>query len=282
MARADVPQWLWRAIINNFNLTQDDLAAQQAQIDALMQSNADLQTQVVANAAYIQQLQSYIEITEGDIPQVIVNGANLVVRNGLGTTDTINGSGNLVIGYAEPNIDGAYPYFCSDGEYLEASICISAGESWEQSLQSGSHNLVMGKENNYSRYGQIVSGKRNTANGDHAMVHGESNFATGDYSFVGAGQWNNSVADYAGISGGRYNIASGDYSSIVGGWFNDVIGSYAVVAGGDHNNATGESAVVSGGYNNTAAGEDAVVSGGLDRNAAGQSDWTAGTLFETE
>src|SRR5262245_41901475 len=57
--------------------------------------------------------------------EMTISGANLHIINGMGKTGTKNGTGNLIIGYAELRNDGTDD-------------------------RTGSHNLMMGKLNNYS------------------------------------------------------------------------------------------------------------------------------------
>ena len=63
---------------------------------------------------------------------VRLKGVNLQIVNGMGTTATTNGVGNLIIGYNEAD---------------ESSPSVS-----------GSHNLVIGVGNGYSQYGGMVVG----------------------------------------------------------------------------------------------------------------------------
>jgi hypothetical protein len=65
---------------------------------------------------------------------IYIDGANLYVRSGSGSTDgPVNGLGNLVIGYNQgrgPGLDD----------------------------RTGSHNLIVGSKHNFSSYGGIVAG----------------------------------------------------------------------------------------------------------------------------
>src|SRR5262249_9557941 len=70
----------------------------------------------------------------------VVSGARLRVVYGVGATATENGLGKVIIGYNEPRAD--------------------TGND-----RSGSHMLVVGAENNYSRWGGIVAGQRNETDG---------------------------------------------------------------------------------------------------------------------
>ena len=66
-----------------------------------------------------------------------ISGANLQIVNGEGSTGTVNGTGNLIVGYNRP---------------------VSGGES----NRTGSHVIVCGDQNNYSSWGGFVSGTKNT------------------------------------------------------------------------------------------------------------------------
>jgi hypothetical protein len=158
--------------------------------------------------------------------EITIEGANLHVVDGSGSTDgTPNGLGNIIIGYNELRGD-------------------------ENNDRSGSHMLVVGRENNYSTYGGIVAGIHNETSGN-----------------------------YASISGGTLNIASGPSASVSGGISNTVSGIAASISGGKENIASSNYGSVNGGSSNTASGEAATVSGGANRTAPGQYNWRAGTQF---
>ncbi|NNG01435.1 MAG: hypothetical protein HKM93_18750 [Desulfobacteraceae bacterium] len=218
-------------------------------------------------------LDSYITIdTDSDPrgPRVRFSGVNLQVVNGLGITDATNGLGNLLIGYDEERPD--------------------------ESDKTGSHYLVLGTRNNYTKFGGIVAGdhndatgayssvsggSHNTAGGDHSIVSGGSiNTAGGNRSSISGGYNNETPGNHASISGGRYNNGDGDYSSASGGRNNTASGSYSSVSGGEGNAAIGTDSSISGGRSNTAIGNHSIVSGGNTRTAIGEFDWVAGSLFE--
>ncbi len=76
---------------------------------------------------------------------VRISGINLQVVNGMGSTNTLNGTGNLVVGYNEVgNPDG--------------------------DDRRGSHNIVGGRENTHASWGGLVVGEANT--GNHSTVSG--------------------------------------------------------------------------------------------------------------
>ena len=107
---------------------------------------------------------------------VYLTGYNLHIQSGSGsTTATPNGLGNLIIGY---------------------------NEAPSSPKRTGSHNLILGTQNNYSSYGGIVAGNGNTASGIYATV-----------------------------VGGRDSTASGSYSCIAGGYKNTTSTIYTVAAG---------------------------------------------------
>ncbi len=154
------------------------------------------------------------------------SGVNVQIVSGSGETDgTVNGLGNLIIGYNERR---------------------SAGN-----VRTGSHNLVVGIEHNFSSYGGFVAGRFNTISGAYASVSGgTSNTANFESSSVSGGADNTASYDSSSISGGRYNNASGNYSS------------------------------VSGGASNTADSSYSTVSGGQSRSVMGAYDWRAGSYFQ--
>ena len=96
--------------------------------------------------------------------EVRITGANLRLLNGLGATETTNGMGNLLVGYPEPRDDG-------------------------ERRQTGSHNVVVGKEHQFSSFGGLVVGLQNEIHGPFASVSG--------------GVRNTAAGAHAAVSGGR-------------------------------------------------------------------------------
>jgi hypothetical protein len=93
-----------------------------------------------------------------DGKEIFITGANLHIVNGLGSTDCTdeqgreipdcpNGLGNLIVGYNE----------LRDPEFFE-------------NIRTGSHNVVVGQQHDFSRFGGLVVGRFNTISGDFAVV----------------------------------------------------------------------------------------------------------------
>jgi hypothetical protein len=191
----------------------------------------------------LQALLTHVTLVTDDAgrPEIVITGANLRIVNGLGSTDCTdeagkpipdcpNGLGNLIVGYNELRNDPNFP-----------------------DVRTGSHNVVVGSQHGFSRFGGLVVGTFNTISGDFAVV-----------------------------SGGTFNTASSNYAAVSGGAGNTASGGGSAVSGGNDNTASGTLAAVSGGQGNTASGPLAAVSGGRNRTAAGEADWVAGSLFEDE
>ncbi|NQT20708.1 MAG: hypothetical protein HQ592_13455, partial [Planctomycetes bacterium] len=124
---------------------------------------------------------------------MVISGLNVQIVNGTGTTDgAVNGVGNLIVGYNE--LRGA------------------------ENARSGSHNIVVGGEHNFTSYGGLVAGHLNTISGRYASVSGGSNnTASGNRSSVSGGYGNTAGSSWSSVSGGYDNTASGYYSSVSGG-----------------------------------------------------------------
>lgn len=237
---------------------QAAIAAQEATVDTL---RAELQT---LQASEVMALEPYVAVTTpGGLPRATFTGINLQVVNGEGSTATVNGVGNLIIGYDEV---ASGPFRCSDGAWPTESGCLAAGAVWAASHKSGSHYLVLGQYNNYSAFGGVVAGESNTSNRAAASVFGgRDNTASGQYSVV---------------SGGQNSIARGLSSSVTGGSGNYAVGPGSSVTGGFRNSAGGVFASVGGGNNNAANGAWSSVSGGNNRVVGGDFDWAAGGLLQ--
>jgi hypothetical protein len=173
-------------------------------------------------------LEDLLQPFSRDGNEVFITGANLHIVNGLEDTTTANGAGNLIVGYNELRPVGG-------------------------DVRTGSHNIVVGWQNNFSSSGGAV---------------------------IGAG--NSITEDFASVFGGSGNVASGLGSTVCGGLFNIASGIESVVSGGQVNEAAGIRSSISGGNSNIASGFSSSVSGGLERTAEEEFDWVAGSLFEDE
>jgi hypothetical protein len=205
----------------------------QAGMDSLTGQLASIQGDVRSlRGNSILDLNGYLTLDlSSGYPTALFQGINVQVVNGTGTTHSVNGLGNLIVGYNRPRT--ASP-ICSIGAYSNAADCRAKGGVWAQSHKSGSHNLVGGDFNSYSAWGGLVLGIENGV-----------------------------TAPYATITAGALNTASGDLSSISGGSTNTASGMYGVVGGGLGNTAAGSFAALSGGARRTALGSEDWVGGGL-------------------
>ena len=209
-------------------------------------------TSLESELAALKTLLANITRTGNDIH---FNGVNVHVNNGTGsTTGAVNGLGNLIVGYNETRASG--------------------------NVRSGSHNLIVGQQNNYSSFGGIVAGMTNTMSGVFATVTGGSgNVASGGYSSVSGGGANTASGAAASISGGSLNDATGDWSSVTGGEDNTASGLRSSVTGGYRNTASYTDTWAGGGYVNTASGSYASVSGGRENTASGYGASVSGGRF---
>jgi hypothetical protein len=243
----------------------------QAPEEVEAQEAEEVEAQALTLAQRVAALESKLRFVTRSGRNMFITGANLHIRNGMGSTDCTdaqgnpipncpNGRGNLIVGYNEPRVDG-------------------------ESIRTGSHNVVVGQEHNFTRFGGLVVGFRNEISGDFASVSGgnlntasgrassvsggEENTASGFGAVVSGGSDNTASGEFASVSGGAGNTASGESASVSGGGQNAASGSHAVVSGGSSNAASGLLSRVSGGAVNTASGESASVSGGFANTASG-------------
>lgn len=204
----------------------------------------------------IQALEAKLKYVSVNGTDMMITGANLHLRNGGGSTGHKNSLGNFILGYNETNGYDA---------------------------RTGSHNLILGRYNDYESHGSIISGEVNTAKGDYTTILGGYECFTtedGDSSAVIAGV-NSAVSKehgaviaakdsqvngfLTGVMGGQTNIADGNFSAIVGGSQNKIwfMSSYNTIVGG-HNNQMwkGICNSITGGYNNQIYGDYSSISGG--------------------
>jgi hypothetical protein len=202
----------------------------------------------------------------GGKPTIQFSAVNVQLVNGSGSETTLNGEGNLVIGYNP-----------------------------KPQAQTGSHNLAFGTSGqSYTSYGGILAGFNNQISGPEASIvggfnstasgltaaitGGEANTASGQDASIGGGLGNRATGPDSAVSGGALNLASGSSGSILGGVNNVASGNDSSVSGGGGNTASGGNSAatsVSGGTSNTASGQDSWIGGG-QFNAASASDSSAG------
>jgi hypothetical protein len=200
----------------------------------------------------------------GAKPTIQFSGVNVQVVSGSGTTNgTLNGEGNLVVGYAE-NISNR--------------------------TRTGSNDLIVGLNNGWSSFGQIVGGRNNVASGLYATAVGDGNAARGIDSFV-AGLGNAASGAESSVSGGTGNVAFGSQASVTGGHLNQARGASSSVVGGCENVAgpgspssgscLPDAEAVLGGLDNVASGLKSTISGGQANGATGTAATVAGGSSST-
>lgn len=190
--------------------TTADVDALKARVTALEASNTELRTRLAG--------------VSRSGSTLLFTGMNLQLVNGLGSTQTINGLGNLIVGY----------------NGVRSPLAPRA--------RTGSHNLVVGEDHGYTSFGGIVGGFGNVISGQFATV-------TGGVHGVASG-------DVSSVSGGADNIASGEGSSVSGGVANEARGMAASVLGGFENVAGGRDASVLGGVDVSLSADDATYPAG--------------------
>ena len=260
------------------------VAALERQVNALTAENASLRADLaVVQKNSVLALNGRLKLTQHNgYKTALFTGVNVQVVNGLGKTDTLNGLGNLIVGYNAPR-EGAYELWevCSKGEYHNQAKCEANRGVWAVNHKSGSHNIVGGDNNAYSSVGGLVVGFDNVINGRFASVSaGRDNSASGFVSSASGGWYNRAWVDYGSVCGGYGNKTSGLFSSVSGGYYNEARGDFSGVSGGFDNTATGNLSSVTGGFGNTARGELSGVSGGNGVTAIGEYSWAAGKLCQ--
>ena len=278
--------WDWALNIGNPTLQahEDQLAAQQAELATQQAALAAQQAEIDGLKDYVEQLQAYIEVddlTNPTRPVVRVVAANFQVVNGAGSTGTVNGTGNLIVGYDEPDPAQAA---CSNPLWTDQFQCEFLGFTWtEIDAKYGSHNVVAGTQNNYTSSGGIVAGRENTISGLYATVTGGSGSeASGTYASVSGGGLNIASGLGSSVSGGYQNLSSSERSSVSGGYLNDSVGFFTSVSGGVNNSAGvagtsgGQGSSISGGHSNTATGDWSGISGGNGLTVTSDYEWAAG------
>jgi len=224
------------------NQGDNQLAALQAQITALQNQVNTLQSQLNAVlSSQVYQLNKYVFVDQNPNgengvkpPNIVFYGANIHIVGGPdpvnGFTTTVNGLGNLIIGYDELNTD-------------------------QVANRGGSHNLVIGRFHSFTStaFGGLVAGEGNTIMNGLESVMGGLNTVSG----LGAT-----------ICGGVGNTASGTVAVVVGGAMfptppanaaNNTASNFgAVVVGGTNQLASGANSVIIGGLGQTASHDNSI------------------------
>jgi hypothetical protein len=86
----------------------------------------------------VAELEYKLEYVSGGANEVVITGANLRIINGLGSTATTNGLGNLIVGYNEPR-----------------DIV---------NVETGSHNVVVGQKHNFHTPPDLVVTSQSSQN----------------------------------------------------------------------------------------------------------------------
>jgi hypothetical protein len=165
---------------------------------ATARQNIAAQASTLSNAASLLAIAPYVSLNTGAMngvvgPNIVFQGVNIQMRSTTNEEDT-SGTGNLIVGWDDPPGTLPVPY------------------------RSGSNNLVVGTQNNFTSNGGLVAGYRNTVSGLYASVSGGGySTASGQHSSVSGGIQNTSGGFGSAVSGGRVNTASGLYATVSGG-----------------------------------------------------------------
>ncbi len=139
--------------------------------------SSDPNTEFAELKAEVAELKRILEgVTRGENARgydtITFSEVNVQIVSGEGNTngdlsknpqETMNGLGNLIVGYNEERNDGS-------------------------DIRSGSHNIVVGQKHNYSSYGGLVAGWKNTISQRYSSVSGgNDNTASGVCSTVSGG-----------------------------------------------------------------------------------------------
>lgn len=268
VAAADTPVVMCVPSAANTAITtpQSDGTCPSGKTKRTLADEADLTAAKTRIGALEAKLTGVTRGTSNGQPTLTISGENVRIVNGAGSTATVNGRGNLFLGYnATPGTQG------------------------------GSHDVVVGDSNTANSFGSLVVGQSNRSWAHGETVLGYNNGADHAYATATGGSANQVTATYATVAGGAFNKATGPYSSITGGACNiagpgtphsdarcgaaDPNFLVASVAGGVLNSATGAGSSVSGGSQGTASGRGSSVSGGDVGTASGPGSSFSGGAF---
>lgn len=153
-------------------------------------------------AALLKSISPYVKYVASGVggkPTIQFSGVNVQVVSGLGHEEELNGEGNLVVGY-DANSDVLRALFAEP-----------------PAVESGSNNLIVGEEQEFTSFGGIDAGLGNSIVGPYASVTGGILNTAGERAAVAGGELNKATGSEAAVGGGYANTAKGRYSSIFGG-----------------------------------------------------------------
>lgn len=179
----------------------------------------------------------------GGKPTIQVKSVNVQIVSGSGSTSgTINGEGNLVVGYDEGIRS-----------------------------QTGSNNLILGFNQSFTSYGGLLTGSGNTLSGpDASITGGSANTASGRSSSISGGRENTASGEVSSVSGGVLNTAKSTGASVSGGSENIAENNNASISGGADNRAEAGGSSISGGFGNITKqpGNWASILGGAEQSVS--------------
>ena len=246
-------------ITNNFNSIASNLTAISSNSSGVTANSNDIASNtsfIAANVSGLGALQTLLASVSVNGSTLTFSGVNVAIVSGSGTTDgATNSVGNLIIGYNE----NAYA-----------------------ATRTGSHNLVVGMDHEYTSHSGQTVGERNSITAPRASVSGGSgNQASGIDSSVSGGFFNTAAGYRSNVSGGSYNQASGSYATVNGGQANQATHGFSSVSGGAQNIAAGLEVAISGGSSNTASANSSVIAGGTGISTSGSGSAIELEMFTT-
>jgi hypothetical protein len=212
------------ALARRLSEVEAALAQRDARLAQLERSSAQKTHALQAALDELQGLAELLPFVRVEDDSIIFEGANIHIRNATGETNSVDGTGNLIMGHNEPRADGDV-------------------------VRTGSHNVVVGPGHSYASYCSYVGGKENST--------------TGPYSTVLTGTNNEATGRAAVVVAGTQNAATGLDDVVVTGYRNRAEGNMGLVGTGSENTNSGSlSAIVTG--QRTELNQDSVVIAGPD------------------
>lgn len=236
----------WGSIAGGSSVTADD-AGENAMVDRLGKRVDDIETTLTSWEPTIWEavdVFTWLSVDADD--DLVVEGANLKIVNGEGNTYDENGEGNLIVGYNT-----------------------NAGSH----TRTGSHNLVIGDNNEYTSYSGIVFGTSNVSSASNSLVGGYANEVAAPHSAIVSGTDNYTRGWYSAIVAGYDNLTDSESSAVVAGARNGTSGYFSAVLGGYANSAHGNYSTVTAGDSNLASGDSSTVYGGSALEASGAYEY---------
>jgi len=174
--------------INKIETNETNITALQEKCVAVVSSITVLEECKDTHNTRIETLETKTQFQSVDGTTTCFSGTNVQIKNGEGTTATTNSLGNLIMGYNE-----------------DAGFAGLFGKAPER---TGSHNIIVGRDSQWTSYGGICGGAFNHLDGPLSVVFSCENRVECEFATVVGGTNNTAKHKFSAVGGGNGQTTS--------------------------------------------------------------------------